>query len=72
LRAERAYGGAAPDDLEQNGHGLVDAEPQGERQVLTEGDCPRNGVSGSTRQPAGWRGGVTDDRNTGGREPIEV
>src|SRR3954454_19058453 len=35
------------------------------------GDCPKKGVSGSTRRPVGWRGRVADDRNTGGREPIE-
>ncbi|WP_123917949.1 MobF family relaxase [Georgenia muralis] len=39
--------------------------------IGSSGDCPNNGVSGSTRRPAGWRGGVSDDRNTGGREPIE-
>ena len=39
--------------------------------IRADGDCPKNGVSGSTRRPVVWRGGVTDDRNTGGREPIE-
>jgi hypothetical protein len=34
-------------------------------------DCPNNGVSGSTRRPAGWRGRVADDRDIGGYEPIE-
>ncbi len=33
-------------------------------------DCPDNGVSGSTRRPAGLAGRVADDRDTCGREPI--
>jgi hypothetical protein len=32
------------------------------------GDCPENGVSGSTRRPAGWLGRVADDQDTGGHD----
>ena len=37
---------------------------------LHAGDCP-NVLTDLTRRPAGWSGEVTEDRITGGREPIE-